>query len=170
MCDFNPRRPTKYAGMLLLLLSVGLPVANAPDVLQPCGLLYYPLMFQLSPPVVSPRDPCSQRWSYKPYFRRSNFHHWPEILVAKGGTMWARNGWWILPEMPDFHVAFRNLLHAVNLRHGTNGFTSPPKEGVLRIFSPWIIRWLQPGLNPRTWVPKASALPLDHRSRLCRDA
>ena len=27
---------------LLLLLSVGLPVFNAPDVLQPCGLLYYP--------------------------------------------------------------------------------------------------------------------------------
>ena len=27
---------------LFLLLSVGLPVANAPDVLQPCGLLYYP--------------------------------------------------------------------------------------------------------------------------------
>ena len=26
----------------LLLLSVGLPVANAPDVLQPCGLFYYP--------------------------------------------------------------------------------------------------------------------------------
>jgi hypothetical protein len=26
------------------------------------------------------------------------------------------------------------LLHAVNLRHGTNGFTSPPKEVVLRIF------------------------------------
>ena len=36
--------------------------------------------------------------------------------------------------MPDFHVAFRNLLHAVNLRHGTDGFTSSPKEGVLRIF------------------------------------
>jgi hypothetical protein len=28
--------------LLLLLLSIGLPVANAPDVLQPCGLLYYP--------------------------------------------------------------------------------------------------------------------------------
>ena len=39
-----------------------------------------------------------------------------------------------LPEMPDFHVAFRNLLHAVNLRRGTDGFTSPLKEGVLRIF------------------------------------
>jgi hypothetical protein len=31
---------------------------------------------------------------------------------------------------------FRDLLHATNLRHGTDGFTSPPKEGVLRIFSP----------------------------------
>ena len=30
---------------------------------------------------------------------------------------------------------FRDLLHAENLRHGTDGFTSPPKEGVLRIFS-----------------------------------
>jgi hypothetical protein len=26
------------------------------------------------------------------------------------------------------------LLHAVNLRHGTDGFTSPPKEVVLRSF------------------------------------
>ena len=68
-------------------------------------------------------------------------------------------------KMPDFHVTFRDLLHAVNLRHGTDGFTSPPKEGVLRIFSPWKIQRLRPGLNPRTWVPKASALLLDHRSR-----
>ena len=30
----------------------------------------------------------------------------------------------------------RDLLHAANLRHGTDGFTSPPKEGVLRIFCP----------------------------------
>ena len=29
---------------------------------------------------------------------------------------------------------FRDLLHAANLRHGTDGFTSPPKVGVLRIF------------------------------------
>jgi hypothetical protein len=50
--------------------------------------------------------------------------------------MWARNGRWILLEMPDFHLAFKVLLHAVNLRHGTDGFTSPPKEGVLRIFWP----------------------------------
>jgi len=61
----------------------------------------------------------------------------------------------------DSHVTFRDLLHAVKLRHGTDGFTSPPKEGVLRIFFS-----LRPVLNPRTWVPKASRLPLDHRSHL----
>jgi hypothetical protein len=61
----------------------------------------------------------------------------------------------------------RDLLHDANLRHGTDGFTSPPKEGVLRIFSPLKIRRLQPGLNPRTWVPKASTLPLDHQGRYC---
>jgi hypothetical protein len=40
------------------------------------------------------------------------------------------------------------LLHAVNLRHGTDGFTSPPKEVVLRIFigrdrtrEPWVQWW-----------------------------
>ena len=60
---------------------------------------------------------------------------------------------------------FRDLLHAANLRHGTDGFTSPLKEGVLRIFSPLKIRRFRSGLNPRTWVLKASTLPLDHRSR-----
>jgi hypothetical protein len=31
----------------------------------------------------------------------------------------------------DFHVNRRDLLHAENLRHGTDIFTSPPKEGML---------------------------------------
>ena len=39
-------------------------------------------------------------------------------------------------KMPDFHVTFRDVLHALNLPHGIDGFTSLPKEGVLRIFSP----------------------------------
>jgi hypothetical protein len=30
----------------------------------------------------------------------------------------------------------RDFLHAANLRHGTDTFISPPKEVVLRIFSP----------------------------------
>jgi hypothetical protein len=34
-----------------------------------------------------------------------------------------------------FTTAFRDLLHAASLRHGTDGFTSPTKEGMLRIFS-----------------------------------
>ena len=41
----------------------------------------------------------------------------------------------ILPKC-DFHITFRDLLHAVKLQHEIDGFTSPLKEGVLRIFSP----------------------------------
>ena len=69
-------------------------------------------------------------------------------------------------KMPDFHVTFRDLLYAVNLLRGTDGFTSPPKEGVLMGFSPWKIQRLRSGSNPRTLVPKASTLRLDQRSRL----
>jgi hypothetical protein len=43
-------------------------------------------------------------------------------------------------------------------RHGTDGFTSPPNEGVLR-----------PGLNPRTWATKARTLPLDSVEKYCRE-
>jgi len=71
--------------------------------------------------------------------------------------LWARNfrefcRKWRLPR--HFWV----LLHATTLRHGTDGFTSPPKEGVLRIFSPEKIRRFRPGLNPRTLIPEASTL------------
>jgi hypothetical protein len=52
--------------------------------------------------------------------------------------------------MPDFHIAFKDLLHAVNLRHGTDGFTSPPKEGVLRIFSPEKNLTASAGFEPAT--------------------
>ena len=60
----------------------------------------------------------------------------------------------------DFHLTFRDLLHAVKLRHGADGFTFPSKEGVLRIF-------FLPK-NPTASAgckPKASTLPLDHRIR-----
>jgi hypothetical protein len=45
------------------------------------------------------------------------------------------NGPVILPKLRLF-TPFRDLLHNVYLGHGTEGFTSPPKEGMLRIFSP----------------------------------
>jgi hypothetical protein len=47
----------------------------------------------------------------------------------------------------------RVLLHPAKLRHGTDGFTFPPKGGMLRNFSPKKIRRLRPGLIPRSWVP-----------------
>jgi hypothetical protein len=43
------------------------------------------------------------------------------------------------------HVKRRDLLHATNLRNGTDGFTSLPKEGM-------------PCSNSRTWVPEANML------------
>jgi hypothetical protein len=45
------------------------------------------------------------------------------------------NGPVIFAEMTPF-MPFMDLLHAANLRPGANGFTSLPKEGMLRIFSP----------------------------------
>ena len=86
-------------------------------------------------------------------------------LAAEGGTLRGREMFRQISSRIRLPRNSRDLLHAANLRHGTDGFTSSPKEGVLRIFSPLKIRRLRPGLNPRTWVPKASTLPLDHRSR-----
>jgi hypothetical protein len=63
------------------------------------------------------------------------------------------------------YTPFRDLLHAVKLRHGTDEFTSPPKKGVLRIFFRPKIRRLRTGVNPQTWVQKVSTLPLDHHNR-----
>ena len=40
--------------------------------------------------------------------------------------------------LPKFRLPlkFMDLLHVANLRHGTDVFTSPPKEGLMRIFRP----------------------------------
>jgi len=86
-------------------------------------------------------------------------------LAVEGGTLRGREMFREISSRIRLSRNSRDLLHAENLRHGTDGFTSPPKEGVLRIFSPLKIRRLRLGLNPRTWVPKASTLPLGHRSR-----
>jgi 5-methylcytosine-specific restriction endonuclease McrA len=79
---------------------------------------------------------------------------------SSGGSwnLWAGNRTGNFSLNADFHGTFRDLLHAANMRHGTHGFTSVPKEGVLRIFPPLKIRRLRPGLDPRTWVSEASTL------------
>jgi hypothetical protein len=86
-------------------------------------------------------------------------------LAAEGGTLCGREMYEQISSRIRIPRNSRYLLHSANLRHGTDGFTSPPKEDVLRIFSPLKIRRLRPGLSPRTWVPNASTLLLDHRSR-----
>jgi hypothetical protein len=54
------------------------------------------------------------------------------------------------------NCCFWVLLHAPNLGHGTDYLTSPPKEGMLRIFTSE--KRLRPGLNLRTREPEASML------------
>ena len=49
--------------------------------------------------VVGSRMHCSRRLIVQSLvFSRSYLHRQPETLVVKGGTTWARNGRWILPE------------------------------------------------------------------------
>jgi hypothetical protein len=72
--------------------------------------------------------------------RRSNFRHQasPRVSLRESTQrrkveLWAKNVRKFCLSV-DFHVTFRDLLHAVKRRHGTDGFTLPPKEGVMRIF------------------------------------
>jgi len=85
------------------------------------------------------------------WVRRSNFRHQASPRVSPREStqrrkveLWARNVRKFCLNA-DFHFTFRDLLHAVKLRHGNGGFTSPPKEGVLRIFFALKIRRLWPG-------------------------
>jgi hypothetical protein len=68
------------------------------------------------------------------WVRRSNFRHQASPRMSPSESpqrrkveLWARN----VREFclnAELHVTFRDRLHAVKLRHGTDGFTSPPKE------------------------------------------
>ena len=72
-------------------------------------------------------------------FSRSYLHRQvspPETLLVKGGTIGREMSGNFDQKRRIARIHFRVLLHAANMRHGTNGFTSLPKEGVLRIFSP----------------------------------
>ena len=75
-----------------------------------------------------------------PAFRRSHFRHQVpsrppqrERSQLRKWELWARMLSGNFAEMRT-STPFSDLLHAANLRHGTYGFTSPPKEGVLRNF------------------------------------
>jgi hypothetical protein len=82
--------------------------------------------------------------------RRSNFRHqtFPRVSPRESTQrrkveLWARN----VRELflnSEFHVTFRDLLHAVKLRHGTNGGRRVEDFFVIKI------RRLRPGANPGT--------------------
>jgi hypothetical protein len=105
---------------------------------------------------VAPRSLRHGPFVHRLYFRSSS----PEALHVKRhdrpllGRNWACDS--------DLHVNRRVLLHAANLRHGTDGFTSPPKEGILWIFFARKIRRLR---TRELGYQRSACLPLDHRSR-----
>jgi len=76
------------------------------------------------------------------WVRRYNFRHQASPRVSpRESTQWRKVELWAINVRKfclnaDLHITFRDLLHAVKIRHGANGFTSHPKEDVLRIFSP----------------------------------
>jgi hypothetical protein len=77
-----------------------------------------------------------------------------------------RRKFWILSTKYLFHTQSSLTCHKM-LRHGTDGFTSPPKEGVMQIFialkspSPWRV------LNPRSLGPVVNTLPHTIDANLC---
>ena len=95
-----------------------------------CGTLHPGQVLGCSLPLLSPA------------FRHSHFRRQVPVRPQRRERsyerkveMWAINCPVILPKF-RLPRKFMDLSHAANLRHGTDVFTSPPKEGVLRIFSP----------------------------------
>jgi hypothetical protein len=80
-------------------------------------------------------------WGRTRDLERSNFRHKrppePEATLAnpaaEGGTMGEK--WPNLPKVAT-STSILGSFTCRKARHGTDGFTSPPKEGVLRIFPP----------------------------------
>jgi hypothetical protein len=105
-------RQTQISHRLLCLMCY-VPLLRTAALGLLCDLSY---TFQLSPPGVSTRVTTR------------------EHPAAEGGTVGEKCPG-ILPKY-RLSSCIRELLHAVKLRHGTEHFTFPPKEGVLRSFSP----------------------------------
>jgi hypothetical protein len=89
-----------------------------------------------------------------PNFTTRCLHASPRESTQRGKVeLWARNVRKFCLGA-EFHVTF-----------GTDGFISPSERRRAEDFFFFLIRRLWRVVNPHTWVPKASTLPLDHRSR-----
>ena len=86
-----------------------------------------------------------------PTFATRRLHACHHARAPSGGT-WncGREMSGNFAQNADLHVTFRDLLHAVKLRHGTDGFTSPSEGRRAEDFCALKIRRLRPGVNPRT--------------------
>ena len=73
--------------------------------------------------------------------------------------------------LPKFRLLlkFRDLLHAANLRHGIDGFTSPPKEGVLGMFFAYILFEIKTSFTTYTsWVCFVRVFTVRHSTNLIK--
>jgi len=119
---------------------------------NPCEYSQQEGFYRLPLPASRPASNLEDQW-----LERCHPPHPASESQQRRVELWARKGRefcrkWRLPRH------FSVLLHAVNLRHGTDGFTSPPMEGALRIFSPE----KSDGFG-RVWTREARS-SLDHRS------
>jgi hypothetical protein len=86
-------------------------------------------------------------------------------LSAKGGTIGQK--WPVKFSLTN--ATFTSLydsLTCAKLRHGTDGFTSPPKECMLMIFSSEKFEGLGRVWTRKLVYQRPACQPLDHRSRL----
>ena len=131
-------------------------VANAPNVLQ---LIVLPLDVPDLTASLLLWGPSGQRWrclwtflfSNVPTFTTSRLQ---EILAAKGGTTWARNGRWILPENARLP---RNIQGSFTCRKSTTWDK--------RLYFSSEERCAEDFFALKNPTASASTLPLDHRSR-----
>ena len=86
------------------------------------------------------KSPSSERWNY----------------------IWARKSTDILPRDADFHDTIQGSFTCRKSTTCDRRLNFPFYRRRAEDFLPLKIRRLRPGLIPRTWVLKASTLPLDH--------
>jgi hypothetical protein len=143
---------------------------NVPNLLPPLyiSLLFLPALCLC----LFSTTHCSLKAYCAIWVRSSNFRHQASPHVSPRESTqrrlvepWARNVRKFCLNA-DFHVTFSDLSHVVKLRHGTDDFTSPYEGRRAEDFFALKIPRFRAGANPRTWVPKTSTLPLDHRSRI----
>jgi hypothetical protein len=97
---------------------------------------------------------------YEPGFGSSRFHRLapPRLrrrerpLAGKGGPVGEKYPVILLTNSP-----FEGIFYMPQICD-MGPTAAPPKEGMLRIFSPWKIWQLRPGSDLQTWVPEASML------------